>query len=246
MAFYRVFACEVLFREVCFEASQSPHRIDLSFNRFGLHDVGSEKMLAELQELVDSIQGQKYDAIIMGYGLCNNGLAELSARDIPLVIPRAHDCITLLLDSKERYESEFSKKPGTYYKSPGWIEHHHPEEEGHIIKQLGLDMSYEEMVKKYGEDNAKYLQETMGNLGTYKETYTRLAYIDTGLGPKKELVAESRSEAEKNGWQFEVLKSTRSLIRKLLWGEWDEAGFLVVRPGQAVKPSYDNMVISVK
>jgi len=38
------------------------------------------------------------------------------------VVPRAHDCITLLLGSKERYAKLFGERPGTYWYSAGWLE----------------------------------------------------------------------------------------------------------------------------
>ena len=228
---------------MCYEAAQVPHVIDLSFNRFGLHEVGCEKMAAELQALVDSADDPKYDAILLGYGLCNNGIAGLAARSRPLVIPRGHDCITLLLDSKERYAEEFDREPGTYYHSPGWLEHHNTESDDHVMQRLGMRFTYRELVEKYGEENARYIQETMGSLGSYEENHTRMVYIDTGLGPREELMAESRRQAEKKNWNFVVMKSERALVRRLLSGDWDGEEFLVLQPGQAVQPSYDERVV---
>ena len=54
MTYYRMLACEVLFREICIEAAFTPNVVDVTFNRFGLHGVGSEAMLEELQKQVDS------------------------------------------------------------------------------------------------------------------------------------------------------------------------------------------------
>lgn len=245
MAHYQVFACEVLFREVCFEAAQSPQTLDLRFNRFGLHDVGAEQMVQELQALVDAVPGAPSDAILLAYGLCNNGLVGLQARELPLVLPRAHDCITLLLGSAARYQAEFRREPGTYYKSPGWIEHHRPEGDGHVMKKLGFHMAYQEMVAKYGEENAKYLVEALGGLGSYKQHYTRMAYVDTGLGPREALLEQTRAEAAGNGWRFDLLAGDRRLLRNLVCGEWDEADFLVVPPGRTVRASYDDRIVTL-
>ena len=41
-----------------------------------------------------------YEAILLGYARCNDGLVGVTARDIPLVIPRAHDCITFFFGSR--------------------------------------------------------------------------------------------------------------------------------------------------
>ena len=54
--------------------------------------------------------------------LCSNGLVGLTARNIPVVVPRAHDCITLFLGSKERYLDYFQSHTGVYFKTSGWIE----------------------------------------------------------------------------------------------------------------------------
>jgi len=246
MAKYKVFACEVLFREVCAEAAVTQNVIDLTFVRYGLHHVGCEKMVAELQSHVDAVEPGKYEAILLIYGLCNNGIVGLKSRSTPLVLPKAHDCITLLLGSKERYNTEFGREPGTYYLSPGWLEHLNVDEQESLYCNLGLNMPYEKMVELYGEENAKYLLETMGSLGTHKETYTRIAYIDTGFGPKEDLIAQSRARAEQNGWRLDLLQGDRALIRKMLDGEWSPDDFVVVRSEQAVKPTYDGAVIKAE
>ena len=60
--------------------------------------------------------------MLFGYGLCGMGLVGLTARPKPVVIPRAHDCITLFLGSRERYLEYFNAHPGVYFKTTGWIE----------------------------------------------------------------------------------------------------------------------------
>ena len=65
----------------------------------GLHDLGGKPMAAKIQEVVDRTPEGVYDAILLGYGLCGNGLDGLTARHTRLVLPRAHDCIALLMGS---------------------------------------------------------------------------------------------------------------------------------------------------
>ncbi|MBF0245579.1 MAG: DUF1638 domain-containing protein [Planctomycetes bacterium] len=243
MAYYKMICCEVLFREVCLECAHSPHQIDLSFNRFGLHGVSQQQMQTELQALVDGGQKRDYDAVLMGYGLCNNGLLGLTAREIPVVVPRAHDCISLLLGSKERYREEFDQEPGTYYDSPGWIEHHHPGDEDYLYGKLGMTMSRAEMVERYGEENADYLMETMGGMGGHNQSDKRRAYIDTGVGPTEQLEKHSRQVAQDKGWNFERMKGDRRLIRMLVNGQWPGEEFLVIAPGQKLKATHDERVI---
>ena len=114
----KLISCEIFYREMCAAVARSPHRIDIEFLPKGLHDIGSKKMLERLQEAVDHVEN--YDAVLLGYALCNNGLAGLTARSLPLVLPRAHDCITLFLGSKERYLEYFSDHPGVYPADTGF------------------------------------------------------------------------------------------------------------------------------
>lgn len=196
-----------------------------------------------LQAEIDKVEVEKYDAILLGYGLCNNGTRDLQAK-IPLVIPKAHDCITLLLGSKDAYRSFFDKNPGTYYLSPGWIERNTGEYEGaqSIPQQLGLS-SYEEYVSKYGEEDAQYIMETLG--GGLNQ-YSKLAYIDTGTGDFTEYERESAERAAQNRWTYEKLIGSCVLLQKLFDGDWASSDFLIVEPGQTIKPTFNDDVLAAK
>jgi len=54
--------------------------------------------------------------------LCGNGLNGIRAGQHILLIPRADDCIAILLGSYQVYKQEFQSAPGTYYLSKGWLE----------------------------------------------------------------------------------------------------------------------------
>src|SRR5271169_4196374 len=111
----KLISCEVFTRELCDTAARSVHQVDLAFLPKGLHDIGCAGMLSRLQAAVDAVEAPQYDAILLGYGLCNNGIAGLTARTLPIVVPRAHDCMTLFFGSRDRYEDYFRKNPGTYF-----------------------------------------------------------------------------------------------------------------------------------
>ena len=88
-------------REAYYCAARSKNVIDIVLMPQGLHDE-PDKLRTEVQKALDiihDIQGRAYDASLLGYGLCSNGIVGLSAK-IPIVVPRGHDCITLLLGSK--------------------------------------------------------------------------------------------------------------------------------------------------
>ena len=161
---FRLISCDVLYREMLDVVARSPHTVDIEFLPKGLHDIGCLGMRERLQAAVDRTEPDKYDALLLGYGLCNNGISGLQARTIPLVVARAHDCMTLFFGERERYMNYFQAKPGTYFLTSGWIERGEANGELRqlsIQHQTGMDMQYEELVKKYGEDNAQYLWDTL-------------------------------------------------------------------------------------
>jgi hypothetical protein len=118
----RIVACEIFFRELCHLAARSPNKVDVEFLPKGLHDQGGRVMRERLQAAVDATDPAKHDVVALAYGLCNNGLVGLQARGVPLVLLRAHDCITAFLGSRERYARTFDERPETYFETTGWLE----------------------------------------------------------------------------------------------------------------------------
>ena len=102
-------------------AARSRNLIDFEFLTQGYHDIPGTGR-AEIQKRIDATAAGRYDALLLGYGLCSNILTGLTTAHTQLVIPRAHDCITFFLGSKERYQECFNAKPGTYYYTSGWLE----------------------------------------------------------------------------------------------------------------------------
>ena len=239
---FALIACEILQRELCLCVARSPGIVDLVLLPKGLHDQGKPRMSARLQEAIDAVDAGRHEAILLGYGLCNNGIEGLRAR-LPLVVPRAHDCITLLLGSKERYAAYFDGHPGTYFKSPGWIERSGGElapGADNIPTQLGLSWDREALVAKYGEEKAAFLMETMAG---WTKTYSTMAYIDTGVGDAASLKARTREEAARLGWTYEELPGSLALLQRLVDGAWDPKDFLVVPPGQTIRPKLGEQIV---
>ena len=237
-----VVACEVVAREIYHAAARAAPAVDVKLLTQGLHDRGTERMRAAVQQEIDAADPGRYDTVVLAYGLCSNGTVGITARKTPVVIPRAHDCITLLLGSRGRYATEFERHPGTYYYSAGWSERDDenigPREPG-IMDAMGLSGDYEEYVERYGEDNAKFLMEQIrGGL----RHYDRLLFIEMGLGGEEKAKEEARERAAHEGWRFEAMKGDMSLTERLLSGDWDE-DFVVLEPGQALASSHDDLVM---
>ena len=233
--------CEVLARSVYLCAARSPHVVDVRLNRRGLHD-DPPNLRAILQAEVDEA-GEPYDAVVLAYGLCGGAAAGVRAGRLPLVVPRAHDCITLFLGDRDRYLAEFTAHPGTYWYIQDYMER---TDEGSAFAGVGAVSDAEaraihaDYVKRYGQDNADYLMEA---LGAWRSHYDRAAFIDMEVGDASATETLARDEAERRGWAFDRLAGQLLLVRQLIDGEWDESRFLVLQPGERLAMSYDDAVI---
>ncbi len=237
----KLIACEVLRREFEHLITHSTNHVEPHFLEKGLHDLGSRPMRERLQRAIDAVE-PGFVAVLLGYGLCNNGTAGLVARDAPLVIPRAHDCITLLMGSRERYDRYFTENPGTYFLSTGWIEHEGVSEELRpqtIPARMGLEHSLEELIARYGEDEGRYVWETLSPTRNYRQ----ITFIETGVEPDASYEGAARARAAEHGWSFEKLRGDLSLFRRLLDGPWDDANFLTVPPGHTIEPDYGGGIV---
>jgi hypothetical protein len=243
--FLKLIACEISFREICWCAAHSPNLFDFSFLSQGYHDntdIGLEKIQAQ----VDAVPAGRYDAILLGYGLCNNIITGLVARDTPIVIPRAHDCITFFLGSKERYRSFFIDHPGTYYYTTGWLEHRQRGGERVERRQgagLGVDLEYQALAEKYGEDNARFLMETMDNWTAH---YTHGVFIDFEFSRNLPAKQQAKDICRERGWAYQEAEGDLSLLQAWMDGPWPEADFLTVRSGERVAPTYDETIIQIQ
>lgn len=239
----RLISCEVFIREFSHFAARSKHLIDTVFHPFGLHDTPG-LLREEAQKAIDATEQGKYDYILIGYGLCSRGTAGLAARDTPLVIPRAHDCITMFLGSKERYIHEFTDHPGTYYYSSGWVERKDGmTQQGHVrmLKEEERKERYQDYVRRYGEDNARYLIDMETE---WLSQYRRAAFINVDdLGDVDAYRGFAQEMARTHGWEYAEVPGNSALIQRFLDGYWDESDFLIVQPGQRIEDVHDPSII---
>ncbi len=236
----KIIACDVFYREICLCAAHSGNITTIEFLQKGLHD-DPDAMRVELQKAIDHTDEKQYDAIVMAYGLCSSGTAGLRARGIPIVIPRAHDCITLFLGSKQRYMEYFNEHPGTYYYTSGWFERSGVKVvERKVQDGYGLGKQFEEYVKKYGEDNARYL---IAFENSWVQNYSQVMFIDLDFVSFLNYNEEAKKVAENRDWDYDEVRGDIGLIKKLIDGEWDEEEFLIIQPGQEIVASYDEKIL---
>ena len=160
--------------------------------------------------------------------------------------PRAHDCITLFLGSRERYLDYFQNNAGVFFQTTGWIER--GEVNGELTqltigRKLKTQLSFEELVARYGEDNARYLWEELGNP---EKHYGKITFIEMGIEPDSSYERRSRDKAESRHWKFEKVQGDMGMFQRLVDGIWNDSEFLIVPPGRFVAAPYDEGIISLK
>ncbi|MEN6333706.1 MAG: DUF1638 domain-containing protein [Phycisphaerales bacterium] len=229
---FQLIACKVLQREAYFCAARTKNVVDVVLMPQGLHNE-PDKLRSEVQKALErthDIQNRPYDATLLGYGLCSNGVVGLSS-EIPIVVPRAHDCITVLLGSKERYQEYFDSHRGVYWYSPGWIE------SGKQPGKERYEKLLEEYTRRYGPDNAQYLLEVEQ---TWMKEYEWATYVDWGLSESADYKAFTKECADFLHWNTEELAGDSGLMQRFVDGLWSEEEFLVVPPGQRIAEDVTN------
>ena len=216
-----IIACRVL--QGIIESRLEREVRDAVFLDYGLHR-NPRLMAQSIQQRVDAIE--EPSIILIGYGLCGNGLVGLKSRQHTLVIPRTDDCIALLLGSYEAYRAELDATPGTYFLTRGWIE-------------SGSEplSEYDENAAKYGTEKAAWIMDAQYH------NYRRLclvAYSEEDLAasrPRALRVAEFCRA--RWGWRYEERLGSDALIRRLLNpGDLQSCeDLVVVLPGGEVRQS---------
>ncbi|MBW8000832.1 MAG: DUF1638 domain-containing protein [Planctomycetes bacterium] len=223
---FQFIACKVLQREAYLCAARSKNNIDIVFMEQGLHNQPDD-LRRQVQDVINRTHDKcsnKYDASLLGYGLCSNGIAGLSAQ-IPIVVPRGHDCVTLLLGSKDKYKEYFEAHRGVYWYSSGWIS------TGTMPSKERYEKNLAEYKEKYGDDNAEYLMQVEQD---WIKEYNWAAYIDWDLATSQNDKKYTKACADYLGWKYDEIKGDPALIQKLLDGQWDDKDFLIVNPGQKI------------
>jgi len=208
-----ILGCAVMEREL---RQFQNGRVEFRFLDQGLHRT-PQNMTKILQTEIDQACEGECDAIVLGYGLCSNGIVSVHSQRQTLVVPRIHDCITLFLGSPESYREESAKHPGTYYLTPGWIE-----------KGQTPISKYESYAQSYDEETARWvLHEEMKN-------YTRIVFIDTGVYPIEPYRTIAKKNAEFLSIAYRELHGSPALFRELVLGPW-EKDFLIIEKGHSIQ-----------
>jgi hypothetical protein len=195
---------------------------EITYFDYGLHRL-PQKMTLTLQDAIDSIE--QPSLVMLGYGLCGNGLNGLKAGVHTLLIPRVDDCIALLLGSHRTYMQQFEAVPGTYYLSKGWLE-----SGSHPLKE------HLEYVEKYGPEEADWL---MDQQYQHYERLAMVAHTQEDLKKYRPEAEEVARYCERWGFRYEEILGSDTYVRRLIEvaATLDQADgdFVVVPPGGEIK-----------
>lgn len=216
-----VLACRVL--QSMIEPYLQDKNIPVTFMEYGFHRT-PDLMTPALQEQLDRIA--EPSVVIIGYGLCGNGLANLKSGRHTLIIPRADDCITLLLGSYQSYMTEFNAEPGTYYLTKGWLE-----SGSHPLKE------YRDLLEKYDRETADWI------IDEQYRNYKRIVLV----APNQQELDAYRDKArevadfcqERWNYHYEERIGSEDYVKKLMTVAYQLSestdDFLVIPPGGEVK-----------
>lgn len=201
----------------------------------GLHDH-PDRLREQLRKNIAALESDPaLETVLLAYGRCGNGLVGLRAGRVPLVLPRGHDCISILLGGPAAHEAVLRSQPGAYFYSPGWIR-------GRRVpgpdREAWLRAVYE---PRFPDD-----PETVADLvEADREAFAHqncAAYVDITHDSRAE--AYCRDCARHLGWTCLRLPGDPGLLSNLLTGPWDDARFLVVPPGRVISAAADGRLLA--
>ena len=175
-----------------------------------------EKVKASLAVLE---RNKDLEMIILFYGYCGGGLANLSSDRLKLVIPLAHDCIPLIMGACLGNACSSNTDHGgshAFYLSPGWIDY-----------GLTPYTEYFASIETYGREDALWIGMEM--LKGYKE----LVLVETVADLKPHHRKYARNMASLFGLTMREVKADKSWLVNLLLGHSSEY-ISVINPGDCI------------
>lgn len=246
---YKLIGCKIFEREIASIIYRCKNQIDITLLQQKLHDR-PEKLKAIIQSEIDAIDSdchrysnttadKPFDAILLGYGLCTGVVTELSSKKYPLVIPRVHDCISLFMGDRDKYEKYYKNHTGTFYYTPGFVE---------CCDVMKLDNQWDQVylfhLKRHNGNKrkARRLVEIEKSLTI---NYNSMAYIKWDDLPFPEYEEKVSRLAKEKNWTYDLIEGSNALLKKLVDGKWDKESFLIVPPEQYAVESYNEDVITL-
>ncbi|MFP4351780.1 MAG: DUF1638 domain-containing protein [Puniceicoccaceae bacterium] len=224
---YALIACDVFQAEIdAFSADGPPPWSSCRFLEMGLHDQ-PDVLRARLQAAIEETEaGGAVETIALAYGRCGNGLIGVRAGRVPLILPQAHDCISILLGGVERHDALLRADPGSYFYSPGWVRERRvpgPDREAYL---RGL------YAERFADDPEMIDDLVEADRGMFAH-HDCAAYVSVIDAP--EARAYCRNCARHLGWRHREPACDPDFLHRLLAGDWEDRDrFLHIAPGEQI------------
>ena len=152
-------SCDVFQEELITHMERPESWGAMAFLEMGLHDQ-PDILRREVQAAIDRLEDiPGIETILLLYGVCGNGLIGVKAKRCRLVMPRAHDCVSILLGSPDKHQAILKENPGTYFYSPGWVRGRRvpgPDRDAHLVEFYSE--KYPKCIAKYNNTNRKNIK----------------------------------------------------------------------------------------
>ncbi len=227
-------SCMIFSRHVAYLTVHSKNVVHTFFIEQGLHDT-PKKLQEQLQATINKIEKMqketpiarpKFDAIVLAYGLCSNGIVGLHSETIPLIAPRCDDCMALFTGSQKRYLEVFNSRKGIYWFNKAWVE------QGALPTQQKYDLKYKTYCDMYDEDTADYLMEVEED---WKDKYESVCFIKSSIFADENEQELTKQVAQDYSWEFFTTEENMEFLKDLIEGNWtDETRFLRCPAGNKI------------
>jgi len=211
-----IVACRIMEAEI-----ESARRGDAAIQTFYLDQalhIKPSQMAGKIQEVIDRIDSTA-ERIVLGYGLCANGIVGVRAGKQELIVPLCHDCIGFFLGSPQAYLDDFHSRPGSYYLTPGWI----------AERKDPLSIIEDDYIPRYGRETAVWAKKEE------LKHYTHLVMVNTGADDIEPMREIGRKNAAYFGMEYlEIEGQSREFFKKLVYGPYPDHEFIRLNPGDVV------------
>lgn len=185
----------------------------------GLH-LDPDLLRQELQKTLDRFSNVDQVLLIMGF--CGNAVVGLHTRNFRLIVPKADDCLTLLLGSMEK-RKEIQKEKNTYFLSKGWLDMFDD------VEKTMVD-EYNRMEKRYGKARAERIFRM-----SYRH-YERLGVIDTGTFDLESMLEMAKSKGKMMDLKIEPIGGTMDFLEASITGPWEnDPRFILIEPNSTLE-----------
>ncbi len=182
-----------------------------------LHHVEPERMKTVVRDCIAQIP-KEYDTILIAMGFCG-GVWDHVAFDRRIVIPRADDCVSVLLQTDDRYIPN-RKEPGHLY----------------LYESRPEDFSALSLMRDYACADPAFAGIDRDLLfHMWFDNYRYMDIIDTGENNcyDEAYVQAAQDNADQIGASLGYVEGGTRMLEKLLTGRWDDQ-FLVAEPGHMI------------